>query len=87
VTLIGGGGAYVLLAAMVATSNDASVRALGIRTWKRLHTVGLYWLWFIFAFSYLGRVAEGQIGFVWLLAASLAGLGLRIAARIRHRRG
>jgi len=86
VTLIFGGAAYVLLAAMVATSNDASVRRLGPRNWKRLHTVGMYWLWFIFFQSYAGRVADGQRGFVWLLGIAVAALLLRIAAHLKHRR-
>ena len=38
-------------------------------------------LWFVFAFSYAGRVAEGQLLFLPLLLAALGGLGLRIAAR------
>jgi DMSO/TMAO reductase YedYZ heme-binding membrane subunit len=85
-TLIGGGGAYVALLAMVATSNDAAVRRLGARRWKRLHAVGIHWLWFVFAFSYAGRVAEGRLAFVPLLGLALGGLGLRIAARLKRRR-
>jgi len=86
VTLVGGGGAYVLLAAMAATSNDASVRALGARNWKRLHSVGIYWNWFVFTQSYAGRVAAGQLIFVPFLAAALAGLGLRLYVRTVMRR-
>lgn len=78
-TLIVGGGAYVAMFAMAATSNDASVRALG-RNWVRLHKVGIYWLWFVFTFSYGGRVFGGKPEFLPLFAALLAGLGLRIAA-------
>jgi hypothetical protein len=42
-------------------------------------------MWFIFVFSYAGRVAEGRTGFAWLLGAALVGLALRIAARVRRR--
>lgn len=85
-TLIVGGGAYVAMFAMVATSNDASVRALG-RNWVRLHKVGIYWLWFVFTFSYGGRVFGGKLEFLPLFAALLAGLGVRIAAaRVRKSR-
>jgi DMSO/TMAO reductase YedYZ heme-binding membrane subunit len=80
VTLIGGGGAFLAMFAMVATSNDAAVRRLG-RSWLRLHKVGIYWLWFVFTFSYAGRVAEGRLFFVPLLALALGGLALRIASR------
>ena len=43
--VIGGGIAYVLLAAMTATSFDRTAAWLGPRRWKRLHTVGAYYLW------------------------------------------
>jgi DMSO/TMAO reductase YedYZ heme-binding membrane subunit len=78
-TLIVGGGAYVAMFAMVATSNDASVRALG-RNWVRLHKLGIYWLWFVFTFSYGGRVFGGKPEFAPFFVLLLAGLGLRIAA-------
>jgi DMSO/TMAO reductase YedYZ heme-binding membrane subunit len=87
-TLMGGGGAYALLYAMALTSNDASVRALG-PWWKRLHTLGIHWLWFIFAFSYAGRIgdparrAEGLLFFGLCIAA----LALRVAAQIKRKRG
>ena len=85
VTLIGGGGAFVAMFALVVTSSDAAVRRLG-RSWRRLHQVGVHWLWFIFAFSYFGRVAAGQLGFVPLFGAALAVLAMRIAARRRRSR-
>jgi methionine sulfoxide reductase heme-binding subunit len=85
VTLIGGGGAYVFITAMVATSNDWSVRTLGARNWKRLHAVGIFWIWGVFTFSYFGRVAEGQLFFVPFLAVALAGLALRLYVRFRRR--
>jgi DMSO/TMAO reductase YedYZ heme-binding membrane subunit len=58
--LAGGILAYSLLFAMMATSNDFSVRKLGSRNWKRLHTVGIYYLWFVFFMTYLPRV-QGKI--------------------------
>ena len=80
VTLIGGGGAYLMLYALAATSNAAAVRRLGGRAWLRLHRVGIHWLWIVFTASYAGRVAEGRIAFVPLFALALAGYGVRIAA-------
>jgi methionine sulfoxide reductase heme-binding subunit len=85
VTFVFGGGAYLALFALVATSSDAAVRRLGKR-WRRLHQVGVHWLWFVFAFSYSGRVAGGQLFFVPFAAAAFAGLGLRIAAWRRRAR-
>lgn len=86
-TLIGGGGAYAIMYLMALTSNDPSMRALG-NNWKRLHTLGIHWLWFIFTFSYLGRVMQGRemplSGIA--LAIALAALALRIAAWRKGRR-
>lgn len=86
-TLIGGGGAYVMLYLMAFTSNDAAQRAMGV-WWKRLHTLGIHWLWFIFTFSYFGRIfdparmAQGLVFFPICIAA----LGLRIWAWSKARR-
>jgi sulfoxide reductase heme-binding subunit YedZ len=82
-TLVGGGGAYLILAAMTLTSHDAAVKRLGARTWKRLHTVGIHWLWFVFAFSYFGRVVSGRLAFLPLLLLALGGLAARVAVRFR----
>ncbi len=58
VTKIFGGGAYVIIAAMAATSFDGAVRLLGTRNWQRLHRFGSYYLLVLFANSYLPRAAE-----------------------------
>jgi methionine sulfoxide reductase heme-binding subunit len=85
-TLAGGGLAYALMYAMALTSNRSSMMALGI-WWKRLHTVGIHWLWFIFTFSYFGRLfdpgrmMQGAILFPLCLAA----LGLRLWVWSRRR--
>lgn len=86
-TLIGGGGAYVLLYTMALTSNDASMRAMGV-WWKRLHRTGIHALWFVFALSYFGQVftpgfrAQGSALFLICVAA----LGLRLVAWAKGRR-
>jgi DMSO/TMAO reductase YedYZ heme-binding membrane subunit len=81
-TLIGGGLGYVLLFAMAATSNKAAMRAFG-RNWKRLHTMGIHYIWLIYAISYSGRLFDPErqmIGLVFTPIA-LAALGLRLWAR------
>ena len=85
-TIIGGGFGYVLLFAMAATSNQAAMRALG-HNWKRLHSIGIHYLWFIFAISYLGRVmkSESMTTGVIGISVALAALGLRIAAWLKGR--
>lgn len=86
-TLIGGGLAYALLYLMALTSNAAAMRALG-KNWRRLHTLGIHWLWAIFTFSYVGRamrpetMVEGTIG----SAIAFAALTLRIAAWRKERK-
>ncbi len=85
--LLGGGSAYALMFAMAATSNAASMRAMGV-WWKRLHTLGIHWLWFIFAFSYFSRIfdpARMEQGVI-LFSLCMAALGLRLAARFTARR-
>ena len=78
VTLIGGGIASALIFAMALTSSDAAQRAIGMRGWKRLHGVGSYFAWFVFAGSYFPRAAgdASYVPFALLLAGTL---GLRIA--------
>jgi methionine sulfoxide reductase heme-binding subunit len=76
---IPGGLAYALMFAMAATSNDRSMRAMG-RWWKRLHRVGIHYLWFIFAFTFFSHARSNDT--VWgptFLIVGLAGLALRIA--------
>ena len=78
VALVGGGLAYMFILAMAVTSTNAAQRAMG-RWWKRLHRVGIWYVFLIFAQSYAGRLAEfdehgpeGLYG-VTLLLLALAG--------------
>jgi DMSO/TMAO reductase YedYZ heme-binding membrane subunit len=47
-TLVFGGIAYGFIFAMAATSFDRSAAWVGARRWRLLHTVGSYYIWFIF---------------------------------------
>lgn len=82
-TVVFGGFGYVLLTAMVLTSNDAAVRTLGPRVWRRLHTFGLYYLWFIFTVTYLRRVMgrPDMVEYWILLMIAAVALAWRIWAR------
>jgi sulfoxide reductase heme-binding subunit YedZ len=86
ITFIGGGLAYVFIAAMAATSNNASVKALGQKNWKLLHQVGGWYVLLIFFNSYLGRLM-GDKPLVGAFGVGLIALavGLRIAAALRGR--
>jgi len=83
-TWILGGLAYVLIAAMTATSFDRSARAIGPRAWSILHTTGAYYVWIVFANSYISRALTMPEYIVPALAVVLA-LALRIAAFLRRR--
>ena len=90
VTIIGGG-AYVLIAAMALTSNDWSVKTLGPKVWRRLHLVGIAYVWLIFMNSYIGRLTsetppEPKVIFAITAGLGFLALGLRIAAWIARRR-
>jgi len=85
-TLVGGGLAYVFMFAMAATSNDASVRRLGLKRWQRLHTVGGWLIWFVFAQSYVPRAVLEDPQYLPLATVTLAVPVLRLA-RWRRRRG
>lgn len=83
-TVFGGGVGFVLIALMAATSFDRTAALLGRRAWKVLHTVGMYYLWIVFAFSYLGRVHSPP--YALLFGLLLFSLGLRLVALARRRR-
>jgi sulfoxide reductase heme-binding subunit YedZ len=85
-TMVGGGLAYLFLAAMAVTSTDAARRTLG-PWWKRLHVAGMHWLWIVFAFTYLGRLSDPErfVQGAVLLPVAMAALLLRIAAWWKRR--
>jgi sulfoxide reductase heme-binding subunit YedZ len=85
ITWIGGGLAYVFIAAMTATSFDRTAEMIGPRAWKILHTVGSYYIWLIFANSYIGR-ALAMPEYIPAAAIVVFALGLRIAARVARPR-
>jgi DMSO/TMAO reductase YedYZ heme-binding membrane subunit len=77
-TMVFGGGGFVLLGLMAATSNDASQRALG-RAWGWLHTAGLYVVWLDFIFTYGGPATISPFHALMTLLFAAA-LLLRVAA-------
>lgn len=55
-SLIGGGMAYAFAVSMLITSFPRYADHLSQRSWQVLHTLGGYWIWFIFFKSYWKRV-------------------------------
>lgn len=91
VTIVGGGGAYLFIALLALTSNDWSVRKLGPKTWRRLHLVGISYVWLIFMNSYVGRLMsetppEPKPIFAVTAGLGFLALGLRIAAWLKRRK-
>jgi sulfoxide reductase heme-binding subunit YedZ len=76
VTVIGGGWGFVLLAAMAATSNDASQRALR-KNWRQLHVLGMWTVWIIYAASYFPAATVTPIAFAGSVVL-LCSLALRL---------
>jgi methionine sulfoxide reductase heme-binding subunit len=83
VALVVGGGAFVAMYALVLTSSDVAVRRLGTRRWRRLHVFGVYYLWFIFTFSYVGRAVTMPVPFAAFALACALALVVRIVGRRR----
>lgn len=73
-TIVGGGIAYVFIAAMAATSFDGAVRWMGAKNWHRLHKIGVWYVWIVFMTSYGKRalVMPEYIPPVLLLIAAAA---------------
>jgi DMSO/TMAO reductase YedYZ heme-binding membrane subunit len=69
-TALGGGTAYVFIAAMALTSSDAALRRLGRRSWRALHVTGMWVIFAIFVSSYGGRASHNPN--YWPHAALLA---------------
>lgn len=83
VTTFGGGLAYVFLAAMVATSFDRTQAWLGARRWRILHSVGNWYVFGIFAMTYLPLALKNPAYISTMIGIGLAIL-LRIAASLRR---
>ena len=86
--LLFAGGAYAIMFAMAATSTPAAMRALG-RNWKRLHILGIHWLWVVFFASYLDRTMKPESAMAGRMGVTLAttALLLRVAAWMKARAG
>ena len=82
-TVVLGGLGFVFIAAMTATSFDRTAAWLGPRAWKRLHTTGVYYLWFIFFATYLPGIGRSRV-YLFHVSLLIAALALRLAARRRR---
>ena len=76
-SLLGGGLAYVFLILMLLTSFPFFANKISKANWKRLHTLGGYWIWLIFMISYVKRV-ETEIEFLPMIILFVGGVVLRL---------
>jgi DMSO/TMAO reductase YedYZ heme-binding membrane subunit len=82
---LGGAVGFALLLAMALTSTDRAQERLGRRRWRALHLTGMWALWAIFTFTYLGRTAAAP-AYAPALVLLLTVAGLRGTAWWRVRR-
>lgn len=82
-SLIAGAIAYAIIYVMAFTSTNSAQRRMG-RWWKRIHSVGIHYIWFIFTASYaLRAVGDDPAYFLEgraLMAVMLLALGIRLLA-------
>jgi hypothetical protein len=79
------GTAYLLLAAMTATSFDRTAAWLGARKWRLLHLVGGWYIWISFAVAVGKRLPQGPIYWA-MMALVLAVAIVRLVAMSRRSR-
>ena len=59
-SLMAGGIAYLFIVLMLLTSFSFFEKMISWKNWKRLHTVGGYWIWTVFMSSNIKRVFRGE---------------------------
>lgn len=84
-TVVFGGAAFGLMWMMALTSHNKAQRAMGL-WWRRVHLVGMHYIWLIFMQTFVGVALAASSG--WAQAMSVLGfvaLGLRASAWLSQR--
>ena len=76
ITLVAGSLGYVVIIAMLATSNDASVAKLGAK-WHTLHRWGMHYLWFVFTYTLVTKSFENP-AFISSAVVAIGAFAFRI---------
>ena len=81
-TVLGGGLAYLMIYLMALTSNNWSVKRLGAN-WKRIHSFGIHYIWFIYIVTYAGRFGDPGLQHIGFIGSGLllGAFSLRLIAR------
>jgi len=85
-TLAFGGLGFVFVAALAATSSDAAFQKLGRARWTALHRTGVWYLWFIFIYTFAGNAKGWDALHTSFVAAFAVAPLVRAAAYVRARR-
>ncbi|MDH3748066.1 MAG: hypothetical protein OER97_07635 [Gammaproteobacteria bacterium] len=83
-----GGTAYALLYLMLITSFDAPARALGPKSWKRLHKIGLYYIGLIFVSTLLPDPGDEifTLERAWFVLLTASAIFIRLTAYFARRK-
>ena len=81
--LLGGGIAYFFVIAMYLTSFEMFSEYLSRTQWKRLHTLGNYWIWAVFMIISTGSLSEGNYGMLPFVVLLIFALTLKAYAYFR----
>jgi DMSO/TMAO reductase YedYZ heme-binding membrane subunit len=84
-TIIVGGGAYVAMFIMLASSNDAAIRRMGHVNWRRLHKFSAHYLAFVFVYTYTAGYLAGFGAPLVLILLGWAAIVLRIGVSLKAR--
>lgn len=80
----GGNLGYLFILMMTITSFEAPAAILGRRNWRILHTVGMYYLWLSFTFSFSQRLHESWLIYTPFTVVLILALGLRLISLVRN---
>jgi DMSO/TMAO reductase YedYZ heme-binding membrane subunit len=94
ITRVAGGAlAYLLIFAMALTSSDAAVKRMGARSWKALHTGGVFYIWLAFFLTYLPRLqgklpqaGETHAEFIVMMSLVITIMLLRLSSMLAPRK-
>lgn len=78
ISLFGGGMAYFFVIVMLLTSFPRLAGYFSSFQWKMLHTIGGYWIWFIFLRTYGKKALGGHSDFIPYFLLVLMCLAIRL---------
>lgn len=75
--LVAGGSAYLVIAAMAATSFDRTAALIGRVAWRRLHLFGAWYIWLSFMITF-GKRAQLNMAYWPFIGVLLGACALRL---------